>query len=197
MKSLHYPLDFHFKIFTPSNDFTVNDADGNTIAYTRQKMFKLKEAIEVFRNEKRQERLYTIQADRILDFNAAYLLHNEAGEVLGSVRRKGMRSLWRTHYQVYNAQNELIFDIQEANPWIAVLDGLVGEIPVVGLFTGYFFNPSYRFTTPEGDEHYRLEKRPSLVERRFRLAPSISQPKAAELSLLGAMVLMLFERGDG
>ena len=58
---------FHFKIFTPSNDFSMVDARGREVAYTRQKIFKLKEAVEIFSDTTRRTRLYRIQADRIID----------------------------------------------------------------------------------------------------------------------------------
>ena len=63
MQNLRFPLNFTFKIFTPSNDFTVFDAQGEEVAYTRQKIFKIKESIEIFRNGSRNETLYTIDAD--------------------------------------------------------------------------------------------------------------------------------------
>ena len=72
IKDYAYPLNFQFKVTSLANDFNVKDTDGNTLAYVRQKMFKLKEAISVFSNENRSELLYKINADRIIDFNASY-----------------------------------------------------------------------------------------------------------------------------
>lgn len=196
MHHLHFPLDFKFKIFTPSNDFSVFDANGKEVAYTRQKIFKLKEGIEIFQDASRRQRLYQIHADRILDFNANYRISAEDGRRLGSVRRKGMRSLWRTHYQVYDAAGQFLYDIRETNPWIAVADGLVGEIPVLGWLTGYFLNPSYSITDAGGQEAYLLKKTPSFMERRFSLEKLGSAPHD-ELVTLSTMMLMLLERRDG
>ena len=50
VSSLNFPLYFHFKLLSIANDFFVRDEAGNEIAYTRQKMFKLKESIQVFPN---------------------------------------------------------------------------------------------------------------------------------------------------
>lgn len=196
MQNLKFPLDFKFKIFTPSNDFSVFDADGSEVAYTRQKIFKIKEGIEIFQDASRKQRLYQINADRILDFNANYRITDGSGTVLGSVRRKGMRSLWRTHYQVYCADGQKLYDIREKNPWVAVLDGLVGDLPVIGWFTGYFFNPAYGITDLSGQEAYLLKKMPSFMERRFQME---KQGRAGhdELAVLSAMMLMLLERSDG
>ena len=92
------------------------------MAYTRQKLFKLKEAVEIFSDASRRTRLYRIQADRIIDFNACYRIVNENGEELGSIRRNGMRSLWRISYQIYDAGNRLLYEVREKNPWLAFWD---------------------------------------------------------------------------
>jgi uncharacterized protein YxjI len=55
MNSLNFPLNLTFKITTLSNDFTAQDANGNTVAYVRQKMLKLMEEVQVFNNESRSE----------------------------------------------------------------------------------------------------------------------------------------------
>ena len=41
-KEFDFPIDFRFKLGTISNDFVATDANGRTLAYVRQKMFKLK-----------------------------------------------------------------------------------------------------------------------------------------------------------
>ena len=106
-----FPLSFVFKIHTPSNDFSVYDAHGRETAYTRQKMFRLAEQIEVFRNSMRDSLLYRISADRIIDFNACYRImsvEGEGGIEIGSVRRKGIRSLWRISYRIYGGDGTAV-----------------------------------------------------------------------------------------
>jgi uncharacterized protein YxjI len=71
-KEFDFPIDFRFKLGTISNDFVATDANGRTLAYVRQKMFKLKEAIMVYAEDSKTNLLYKISADRIIDFNASY-----------------------------------------------------------------------------------------------------------------------------
>jgi len=52
LKNLNYPLDFKFKITTLSSDFNITDRNGNYVAYVRQKMFRLKEDVIVFNDER-------------------------------------------------------------------------------------------------------------------------------------------------
>ena len=50
MQEITFPLNFKFKITTFSNDFTATNANGQIIAYVKQKMFKLKEDVLIYVN---------------------------------------------------------------------------------------------------------------------------------------------------
>lgn len=197
MNELHFPLHFRFKLLTPSGDFLVHDAQGNTIAYTRQKIFALKDKIEVFNDDSRSQLRYRIDADRILDFNAVYRISDAQGNTLGSLRRKGMRSLWRVHYQIHDAQGQHIYDIREHNPWTAVANALFGEIPILGAFSGYLFHPRYHINTPDGQPGYLLKKQPALFEGRFSLSKTGNSSPHDETVVLAAMAAILNERSAG
>ncbi|MFC2449976.1 MAG: hypothetical protein ACFNQA_01230 [Flavobacteriaceae bacterium] len=106
MKNLNYPLDFKFKITTLASDFNITDRDGKHIAYVRQKMFKLKEDVVVFRDEDKSAELFRIKADRWLDFNASYSITGADGTNYGKLTRKGMRSIWKSTYEVYDENNQ-------------------------------------------------------------------------------------------
>src|SRR3989304_9689551 len=81
---------------------SVPDASGQQIFYVKQKLFKLKEAVNVFADSAQTRQLYTINADRILDFSAQYHFSDSNGAKLGSGKRHGMRSRWRARYNVLN-----------------------------------------------------------------------------------------------
>lgn len=197
-KEFDFPMSFQFKIGTFSNDFNAIDANGNTIAYVRQKMFKLKEAITVYSSSARTNELYKINADRMIDFNANYAFTDVDGEALGRVGRKGMKSLWRANYQILDVSNNTDFEIKEENPWAKVMDALFMEIPVLGIFTGYFFNPRYVVTDIAGNPVARLSKESSFWGRKFKLE-KIGELDATknESVMLALMMMMLLERRRG
>jgi len=112
-KSLRFPLYFNFKLLSIANDFFVKDEAGNEIAYTRQKMFKLKEWINVFPNRNQDTPVFTIHSEQIIDFGATYIIQDASGKVLGKVVHDGVGSLWRTSYQVTDAEDQLLFHIRE------------------------------------------------------------------------------------
>ena len=194
-----YPLIFEFKIGTLSNDFIAKDASGKTLVYVRQKMFKLKEAIQVYSNERKEEVLFTINADRIIDFNASYAFANEDGDVFGKIGRRGAKSLLKAHYEIYDSENTPEFLIKEENPWAKFWDALLGEVPLVSMFTGYMFNPRYGVKrTGQEDTVLRLSKEKSFFGRRFKLE-KIGEMESGEDErvILGLMMLSLLERRRG
>jgi len=198
IKDYAYPLNFQFKVTSLANDFNVKDANGKSLAYVRQKMFKLKEAISVFSNENKTELLYKINADRIIDFNASYSFTNADEEVIGRIGRKGAKSILKAHYEIFNQDNKQEFVINEENPWAKVGDAVLGEIPVVGIFTGYFCNPRYAIKRIDGTIIARLSKEASFMGRKFKLEKlSELNEGEGERMVLAIMMMSLLERRRG
>lgn len=198
MNNIQFPLNFTFKIFTPSNDFSVFDANNQEIAYTRQKIFKIKESVQIFRSSRDKTELFTIKADRIIDFNASYTIADAQGRILGQIKRHGMKSLWKTSYTLTDANGNTRYTLHEANPWIAVFNGVAEQIPVVGALSGYFLNPSYIVADTANHEIYRLKKHASFFERKFSLSKvGTADEQSDQLVLNACMLLMLLERNDG
>jgi hypothetical protein len=197
MRPMNYPLQLSFKIVAIAPQFTVRDASGNLLFYVRQKLFKLKEAITVFGDEAQTRPVFTIKADRVIDFSARYDIADTAGRYVGSVKRQGMRSLWRSHYDVFDG-SAVAMTIREENPWVKVVDGVLGELPIVGMFTGYFFNPAYVVTRPDGSVVMRLVKQPAMFEGKFSLEKHAPLSEAEEVrALLSVMMMVLLERSKG
>lgn len=198
MKNIQFPVQLIFKISTLSNDFTALDANGQTIAYVRQKMFKFKEDISVFADDSKSTLAYTIKADRWIDFNAAYAIKDAQDKEIGKIGRKGWRSLWKSQYDIIDQHQKPQFQINEENAWVKVWDSLVGEVPIIGMFTGYFFNPSYLVTDTEGRPVFRLRKEPSFFGRKF-IVTKLGEADAddGERIILGLMMMVLLERRKG
>jgi len=198
MNSLQFPLDLTFKITTFSNDFVAQDANGQTVAYVRQKMLKLIEEIQVFNNESRSELNYTIKANKWLDFSASYLFTDKYGRDLGRITRKGWASLWKANYDIFDEAQIEDLHVSEENPWAKVFDSLLGEVPGVNLLTGYFFHPSYAVARPDGTLVARLRKVASFFGRRFVIEKLAEFEKGEEERiLLGLMMMILLERQRG
>lgn len=199
MSELSFPMEFTFKIGTIWNDFEAKDANGATIAYVRQKMFKLKEAVSVYNNDSKSALLYKIAADRWIDYNASYrFTEGESENATGRVGRKGRKSLWKATYEIFDVDDNQEYTIREENPWAKVWDALLGEVPVVSMFTGYLANPRYVVEDPEGQAIIRFKKKPSFFGRRFTLEKVGELDKdQGERVLLSLMMMSLLERRRG
>lgn len=195
---MNYPLDLTFKLLALASQIYIRDANGNLLGYVKQKLFKLKEDINIFTDENQNQLLFNIKADRVLDFSARYNFTGSNGQFLGSIRRKGMRSIWKAHYEISDANNQQVLQFHEENAWTKVFDALVGEIPIVGMFTGYLFNPAYILSRMDNSPVLLMKKQPAFFEGKFQLLPQtqISQNEET-LVLLSSLMLTLMERRRG
>ena len=195
---MSYPLTLRFKVVALARQFSVQDNTGRLLMYVKQKAFKLKEAITVFADETQTRALYRINADRIIDWSARYTISSEDGTELGAIQQQGMRSLWRTRYDI-SRSDRVVFEVREENPWAKVGDHFLGEIPVLGFFAGYLFHPKYLISTPEGAPVVRATKQPALFEGKF-LIDRLETPLNAEderLVVIGVVTAVMLEKNRG
>lgn len=196
---MNYPIRFQFKIVALTPQLTLKDSTGNTIAYTRQKIMRFKEHVEVFRDKSKADLLANINADRIIDWSAKYNFTTADEQVIGSIGRKGMRSLWKASYQCFLPENsQHTFELEEENPFIKILDGILGEIPLIGFLSTMLLNPKYVAKRPDGTVVMRLSKKPAIFEARFDLEKTAVCTDEEEMNLLlSFMMLTLLERARG
>ena len=194
---MEYPLHVSFKIATFGNRFSVTDNNENILFYVKQKMFKLKEAIKVFTDTTLTNQLYTINADRIIDFSARYNFTDMGGQSLGSIKRKGMRSMFRASYEIFQGQSQLM-TITEESVFVRVMDAIFSSIPCIGICAGYVFHPSYLIARLDGTEMMRVKKQPAFFEGKFKIEKLAEMSEFDEMQmLLSIMMMLLLERIRG
>jgi len=194
-----YPLKLTFKLLAFAPQVYVIDSTGTQILYVKQKLFKLKEAVNIFSNDSQSQQLYSINADRIIDFSAKYNFTDMQGSNLGAVKRQGMASLWKATYQILEGDTEL-FKIQEENPWVKIGDALLSELPLVGIASGYILNPTYLVKKSGTDQVVmKLKKMPSFWGKEFEITkedPGL-QDREEQIILLSLLMMVLLERSRG
>lgn len=194
---MQFPLQLTFKVMALAPQIYVRDAGGEVRMYVKQKMMKLKESVTVFADEAQSRALFHIDADRVIDFNARYHFKTADGRAVGSVARKGRRSLWRANYEIMEGE-EVVLQIRELNPWAKVGDALFGEIPVLGIFAGYVFHPSYQVSRPDGAPVMKVTKRPAFLQGKFDIEKLQELPPETEgLGVLSVLMMLLLERRRG
>ena len=194
---LQYPIELRFKLLTFGQRITATDASGKMLMFIKQKMFKLKEKVEIYNDDSQSNLMFTIQADRIIDFSANYHFTDAVGNQWGSVGRKGMRSLWSAHYDVIQ-DGQVDMTINEESPLKKLLESILGEIPLVGFIAVLLLNPSYIVKRPDGTPLLRMVKQPAFFEGRFTIERLGDMPEDDELrSLMSLIMLVLLERRRG
>lgn len=196
---MQYPITFTFKIVALAPQIYVRDGAGNLLMYVKQKLFKLKEAINIFADESQMRQIFAIKADRVFDIGARYTITDSQGMLVGAIKQQGLRSLWKAHYDIfYRDMPTPVMTIREENPWVKVMDGLFGEIPILGIFSGYFFHPAYLVTRQDSTLVLRLEKRRAFLESTFTLEQRIGMhPEEEQLAMLSLLMMILLERSRG
>lgn len=199
LQGIQYPLTLSFKILALASQATVTDASGRTVLYTKQKLLKFKEHVEIWTDKSQATRLADIKANKLIDWSARYFFTDSSGKALGSVGRRGWRSIWKAHYESFDPGSDVpAFSIREESPWTKVFDSLLGEIPIIGMFSGYFFHPSYIVSRADGQPVMRMVKQPAFWEGRFQIEKNAALTPHEELNLfLSLMMLILLERGRG
>lgn len=199
LSHVQYPLTLSFKILALASQATVTDAAGNTVLYTKQKMFKFREHVEIFTDKTQATKLADIRASKVIDWSARYNSTDASGQPIGSVGRKGWHSIWKAHYETFNPGDDVPdFSIREENPGAKVMDALLGSVPIVGLLSGFFFHPKYLATRTSGQPAMRLTKQAAFFEGKFIIEKLGDLSPREQLNLmLSFLMLVMLERQRG
>jgi hypothetical protein len=194
---MNYPLTLRFKILALAPQIYVEDASGAEVCYVKQKLFRFREKVEVYTDSSRKQLLSTIQADRIIDFNAHYAFIQADGTRLGSVRRRGFRSLWRAHYEILDDHGNVAFEMREENPFAKIFDSMFGQIPIIGFFTGLVCHPRYAILQ-NGTPVLHVVKNRAILESRFTVTQAAALDPQSEMRIVHSLLMfVLMERARG
>ena len=111
------------KVFTLlGHVFEIYDDEGNMVLYSKQKAFKLKEDIRVYTGDDMRTEVLCIKARNIIDFSAAYDVFDPlTGENVGTLRRKGFRSLLQDKWEILDTTDNPIGTIEEDSMLLALV----------------------------------------------------------------------------
>jgi len=163
--------------------------DGRPVLCCLQKAFKLKEDIRLYTDDTKTTELLTIKARNIIDFSAAYdVTDAPTGQAVGTLRRKGWKSMIRDAWEVLNPAGQLIAKIEEDKMILALLRRFIegaGLIP-----------QSFHFVLPDGRELARAKQRFNpFIHRMDLLMPNPQQAAYIDprLVLAATTLLVLIE----
>lgn len=166
-----------FKVFGGS--FRIYDPMGNLAVFASLKAFKLKEDITLYPDEAKSAELLTIKARSIMDWSAAYDVSDPTtGEKIGTLKRRGWKSLLKDEWVIMDAEENDIGTIKEDSMLMAILrrfatnlipQTFVGEVDGVEVFRfKQHFNPFVQKMTLDFSQDFMKK-----LDRRVGIAAAI------------------------
>ena len=193
---MNYPLQLSFQVLSIARKLSVIDAAGNLSFFVKQKAFKLKESVTVFADEDQTLPLYELTADRVIDFSANYHFKDTRGAHVGTVSRKGMKSLWKARYDIANGGGPLLTIRRRIHGPRFLIRCFAN--PVLGIFSGYVFHPEYIVARADGTSVMRLKKEPAFFQGKFSIEKLgvVSEEEETRI-LLSLIMMVLLEKQRG
>lgn len=199
-KPLPLNINVNMKLIALAPQFYIYNLHGQEVGFIKQKLFKFKEAIELYSDSHKTTLRYKISADRVIDFSANYHFLSMRDGLIGRTKQHGIRSLWRTEFEILDATGTRFF-IRLQNPMAQFIEGLLSMIPLLGdilnMLSGYFLNPTYAVTTVGGDEVATMKKCPALWDGKYEIRASQKvNERDSELIALSLLTLILMQRAS-
>lgn len=98
---------------TLGRQYRIEDAGGRLLAYVTQRWMRIKEAWTVYTDESKSAVAFQVKATKVFDFQANLEVHDAAGALLGTLRRKGWASIVADHWQVLGPDGVLVGELTE------------------------------------------------------------------------------------
>ena len=102
------------KVIALTGKISVFDSSGSIVAFSKQKMFKLREEVRVFTDESEGTPLLMVKARNIIDFGATFDVVAPDGRAVGALRRKGFKSMVRDQWIVLGSGDSVDGSLDEA-----------------------------------------------------------------------------------
>ncbi len=164
--------------------FHIYDPQGQVVGYCKQKAFKFKEDIRIFTDDTCSREWLVIKARSVIDFGATYDVSLPDGTVVGSLRRKGLKSTFlRDSWMVFDAEGKQIADLSEPGGLLTLARRYVD-------FVSLFFPQKFSLTRTDGTVIARYRQHFNLLVYRLSIAVEKDDPELDDLVILAAGCLI-------
>lgn len=164
--------------------FHIYNAEGNLLGFCKQKAFKLKEDLRIYTDESMSEELLKIGARAVIDISARYdVIDSRESQKIGSLRRRGLKSMLRDEWEVAGADDVAVGTIQEDSMLMALVRRTLGS----------WVPQSFELKSSDGRTfaHYRTHFNPFVHRMTVKVLPEC--PVHAFLVLASAVLLVAIE----
>jgi len=153
--------------------FRVFTGDGQLIMYIQHPVFRLREEFTVFADEARTRPLLLIKSRQVVAINFSYDVSDaQTGQLLGSVQKKGLRSIVRDKFVILDPGGTEIGYAEEQGASLLrrFFPFLTSKHSIfVGGEQVAYIRQVFRFFTKE----FMVDTRPASVDPRFVLAVAL------------------------
>lgn len=153
--------------------FRVWTRDGQLIMYIKHPLFRFREEFMVYADEAQTRPLLRVKSKQIVAINFSYEITDaNTGEVLGAVRKQGLRSIVRDKFILFDASEREIGYAEEQGAsilrrFIPILTSKHAIFSTSGQVA--YIRQRFRFFTKE----FEVELQPSALDPRFVLAVAL------------------------
>ena len=104
------------KVLALTGQYWIEDQAGNPLAYSKQKLLRLKEDIRVFADESMTRELFQIRQQQILDIWGTFaVVDSGSNALLGYIRRRALTSTFvADEWEIRDPANNLVGEIKES-----------------------------------------------------------------------------------
>lgn len=165
----HYIIKRRFWSFF-ERVFRVFTGDGQLIMYIQHPLLKLREEFMVYADEAKTQPLLRVKSKQVIAINFSYeVMDAQTGQVLGAVQKRGLRSIIRDKFHIFDANGTEVGFAEEQGasllrrffPWLTSKHAIfVGGAQVA------YIKQRFRFFTKE----FTVDTQPSALDPRFVLA---------------------------
>lgn len=105
---------------------------GAETAFVEQKRFSFKEMITFYRDNSKNDVIFTLKAEKVLDVHGKFIVHDNSGSQVGYLQKAFAKSLLRSSWIIADASGKQLFEARERSLPIALVRRFGGFVPVVG-----------------------------------------------------------------
>lgn len=189
---LEYPLILRFKRGPFAAQIRVTNASGALVFYVKQKLLARIDDVIVYADHKQSQELYRISLEHRDTRAGHFQLTDQKGVRFASLKREGRHRLWKPRHWIYSSHGaEMV--ICDICPFLHVMDTLWEFIPIVNLFHGGIFHPTYHVTNDRDNTLVimRVKKKPSFREEKFVVEKIAEIGHEEQITVILSLIMML------
>jgi hypothetical protein len=103
------------KVVAITNQYWIEDGQGNSLGYSKQKLIRIKESIRIFTDDSMSTELFRIQQEQVMDMWGTFAVVDSVTEaVVGKIRREAISSgVYKDAYVLLDAYGNAVGRVAE------------------------------------------------------------------------------------